>query len=341
MPWYDTQGKIETIVPGLQSTVFPTAPKGWVVPGDPGIPSTLAPTRYNNFAPRVGIAYSPGFSDGILGKLTGGPGKTSIRASYGIYYTSIEDLNLFYEVGDAPFGLYWVSPQPVMFDQPFQTRADGISQGQRFPFTFPIPGSPANKTLDYSVYLPISFSPGYSIHNQLPYAEHYNFTIQRELSKSTVLTLAYVGTQGHKLIAQYAANPGNPALCLQLNQLGATPACGPNGEQVTYTLPNGQQVFGTRDSLGPAFGQSNTFTSNFANSNYNSFQVSAERRASDVTFLLAYTFAKAIDNASGFGDLVNFTNYRLSRSLSAYDLTHNFVASYNWALPLDRAFSGA
>jgi len=60
MPWYDTQGKIETIVPGLQSTQFPTAPLGWVVPGDPGIPSTLAPTHYNNFSPRLGLAYSPG-----------------------------------------------------------------------------------------------------------------------------------------------------------------------------------------------------------------------------------------------------------------------------------------
>ena len=142
MPWYDTQGKIETIVPGEQSTQFPTAPLGWVVPGDPGIPSTLAPTHYDNLGPRVGLAYSPGFTDGVLGKIFGGPGKTSIRAAYGIYYTSIEDLNLFYEVGDAPFGLYWVSPQPTMFDQPFETRADGSSQTQRFPFTFPTPGQP-------------------------------------------------------------------------------------------------------------------------------------------------------------------------------------------------------
>src|SRR5207244_3793041 len=82
----------------------------------------------------LGIAYSPGFTDGTLGKIFGGPGKTSIRASYGIYYTSIEDLNLFYEVGDAPFGQYWSSPQPTMFDEPFRTRADGISQTQRFPF---------------------------------------------------------------------------------------------------------------------------------------------------------------------------------------------------------------
>ena len=49
-------------VPGLQSTQFPTAPKGWVVPGDPGIPSTLAHTRYNNFGPRLCLAYSPDFN---------------------------------------------------------------------------------------------------------------------------------------------------------------------------------------------------------------------------------------------------------------------------------------
>ena len=154
MPWWDTQGKIETIVPGLQSTQFPTAPKGWVVPGDPGIPSTLAPTRYNNFAPHVGIAYSPNFSDGILGKITGGPGKTSIRAAYGIYYTSIEDLNLFYEVGDAPFGLYWVSPQSVMFDQPFQTRSDGSSQGRRSPLPSRLRAVPPTKhSITRSIYL--------------------------------------------------------------------------------------------------------------------------------------------------------------------------------------------
>jgi hypothetical protein len=338
MPWYDTQGKIETIVPGLQSTQFPTAPLGWVVPGDPGIPSTLAPTHYNNFSPRVGIAYSPGFSDGMLGKVFGGPGKTSIRASYGIYYTSIEDLNLFYEVGDAPFGLYWVSPNPTMFDEPFRTRLDGTSQTQRFPFAFPIPGDPANKTLDYSIYLPISFSPGYDIRNRMPYAEHYNLSVQRELSKSTVLTVSFVGTQGHKLIAQYDANPGNAALCLQLKAMGATPTCKQNGENQTYTLPDGSQVFGTRDRLGPNFSQNNSITANIANSNYNSGQITLERKAADFTFLAAYTFSKAIDDSSGFGQWVNFSNHRLSRSLSSFDVTHNFVVSYSWALPFDRGF---
>ena len=49
-PWYDTQNKLETVVPGEQSLSFPGAPLGLVVPGDPGIPRTLGPTKYTNFA---------------------------------------------------------------------------------------------------------------------------------------------------------------------------------------------------------------------------------------------------------------------------------------------------
>jgi len=339
-PWYDTQDKIETIVPGLQSTQFPTAPKGWVVPGDPGIPRTLAPTRWNNVAPRVGIAYSPDFTDGIGKKIFGGPGKTSIRAAFGIYYTSIEDLHLFYEVGDAPYGLYWPSIVPPLFEEPFRTRSDGSSQGQRFPFVLPTPGDPKNKTLDYSVFLPIQGSPGYDINNRVPYAEHYNFSIQRGFGQNTALTLAYVGTQAHRLIAQTESNPGNPALCLSLRGTGVlpgTPQCGPGGELGVYTRPDGTIVNGTRGPLGPDFG-SNAFTANIANSNYNAFQATLERRAGDLTFLAAYTFSKAIDNSSAYGQYVNFMNYRLSRGLSSFDLTHNFVVSYNYELPFRQPF---
>jgi len=370
MPWYDTQGKIETWNPGEQSVLFPKSPKGWVFPGDPGIPKTLAPTRYNNFAPRIGIAYSPDFNDGVLHKVFGGPGKTSIRAAYGIYYTSVEDLNLFFEVADAPFGLFWTSPGPVEFDEPFRNRLDGGTdgEGQRFPFHIPTPGDPNNKNLSFAVYEPISFSPGYDIHNRLPYAEHFNLSIQRELSKSTVVTFAYVGTEGHRLIAQQEANPGSAALCMQLNTLGAfdessqSPGCGPNGEQDTYTLPLGSAlglpcngntancVYGTRNTLLQnnfcpesgtlCFGFANTFTKLAANSIYNSGQITLEHKAGDLTLLASYTLAKGLDNSSAFNDLVNFQNPRLSRGLSDTDVHHNFVFSYVWAIPFDRAFRG-
>jgi hypothetical protein len=347
MPWYDTQGKIQTWVKGQQSTVFPNSPQGLVYPGDAGIPKTLAPTRYNKFGPRLGLAYSPSFSEGVLGKVFGGPGKSSIRASYGLYYTSVEDLNLFYEVGDAPFGLYWTSPGAVDFSEPYRNRLDGGTdgEGQRFPFTIPTPGSPANKTLDFSVYEPLSYFPGYDIHNSLPYAEHFNFSIQRELSKSTVLTLSYVGTEGHRLIAQTEANPGDAALCERLVAQGAP--CGPNAEQDTFTV-GGNTIYGTRDTLlnpnyCPAagslcYGFGNTFTKLVANSIYHSGQATLQGKAGDVTFLASYTLAKAIDDSSAFGELINFSNAKLSRGLSSSDVHQNFVVSYVWEMPLYRVF---
>jgi hypothetical protein len=252
------------------------------------------------------------------------------------------------EVGDPPFGQDWESPNGVMFSEPYLTRSDGVSQGQKFPFVNPVPGSPANQSLDFSQFLPISWAPGWDIHNRMPYAEDYNLTIQRELSKSMVATLAFVGTEGHRLVTQIDANPGNQALCKQLNAEGAVDlntgasqnACGPHGEQDTFQLPNGTQVFGTRTNLGAAFGANNGYTSTMANSNYNAFEATLQRRASDVTFLLAYTFSKAIDDSSAFSQsgMINFTNYGLSRGLSSFDTTHNFVGSYTWAIPFDRAF---
>jgi hypothetical protein len=372
MPWYDTQGKLQAFIPGETSTVFPLSPTGLVFPGDPNVPKTLAPTRYNKFGPRIGLAYSPGFNDGALGKIFGGPGKTSMRAAFGLYYTSVEDLNLFYEVADAPFGLYWTSPVSVLMDEPFRIRATGASIGQRFPFTAPFPGAPSNKTLDFSVYEPFNFFPGYGVHNKLPYGEHFNLSIQRELSKSTVLTLAYVGTEGHHLITQQEANPGGAALCLHLEAIQAYDAtqsgpgspvlgCGPGSENHVFNTvaaaPCGAAynpgcVYSTRQSLNSpnfcsgatpqvCFGTGNTYTFLTANSIYNAGQITLERKANDLTFLAAYTFAKGLDNSSAFNDLVNFTDPKLSRGLSSSDVRHNFVASYIWAIPFDRAFKGA
>ena len=152
---------------------------------------------------------------------------------------------------------------------------DGASQTQRFPFTFPAPGSPDNKTLDYSS-IPCQFRtrPDTTFTTGCPTPSTTTSPYSGKLSRSTVLTLSYVGTQGHRLISQYDANPGNPALCLQLIAEGATPTCDRDGENEVYTLPNGdRKSFGTRDALGPGFGvfsQNNSFTANIANSNYNS-----------------------------------------------------------------------
>ena len=337
-PWYDAQNKIVALVPGEQSVEYPTAPRGLVYPGDPGVPRTLAPTRYDNFAPRLGIAYSPNSSQGILGKIFGGPGKTSIRLAAGQFYTAIQDQTLYWILGTVPFGEYWGSAAPPLFELPFTTRSTGQSQGHPFPFVIPAPGSAAAKNFDFSYYYPLSSTLGYATDNALPYGMDYNLTIQRELSRSMVLSLAYVGTLGRKLIGIQEANPGDPNLCLTLRAEGATPTCGPRQEDNTFTLPNGALVYGTRSPFGPDFSTS-FYEGDWANSDYNSFQASLEKRAGRSTFLAAYTFSKVIDNGSYFNDRLNYANHSLSRALSNFDITHNFVVSYFYTIPFDKAFA--
>jgi hypothetical protein len=57
-----------------------------------------------------------------------------------------------------------------------------------------------------------------------------------------------------------------------------------------------------------------------------------------MTFLASYTYIKALDDGSSEVDQVNPLNNRLSKGLSAYDMAHNFVFSYNYELPFDRLF---
>ncbi len=56
-PWNEKYNNIQTIVPGAQSTLFPNAPPGLLVAGDPGIPAGLSPTKVSEFrsACRPGI----------------------------------------------------------------------------------------------------------------------------------------------------------------------------------------------------------------------------------------------------------------------------------------------
>jgi hypothetical protein len=64
-----------------------------------------------------------------------------------------------------------------------------------------------------------------------------------------------------------------------------------------------------------------------------------ERRAGNSSFLFGYTWSKSLDNGSFFNDRINFANHALSRALSNFDVTHNFIGSYTYAIPFARAFS--
>jgi hypothetical protein len=343
-PWHEKYNQLQTLVLGEQSRVYPGAPAGLVFPGDPGIPRTLAPTRYDDFAPRIGIAYSPAASTGLLGKIFGGPGNSSIRAGYGLYYTAFEGLSAAIMSANPPYGYDYTSFAPVLFATPFIIAASGQDIGQRFPLSFPPYGASAsapNSNINWAQYLPITGVPSFYQGNVPPYSESYSLSLERQLGPKTLLSVGYVGTQAHRLLVLESANPGNPALCLSLSKpsevMPGTPTCGPFGESGVYTTPSGEIIQGTRGPFSPQFAAV-TYQKTIGNSNYNALQVSLHHNSGPLEFLLGYTYSKSFDQSSSLAEPVNPVNPELSRALSAFDLRHNFVASYRYQLPIERLF---
>ncbi len=364
-PWYDTQNKLETVIAGEQSQVFPTAPTGLVVPGDPGVPRTLAPIQYHNFAPRIGFAYSPDNTEGLLGKLVGGPGKSSIRVGYGLFYSAIEDATGFVEVGDAPYGLYYSSPEPTLLANPFIDRATGKNEGQKFPFTFPpANASPKNPdtSFNWTQATPISGADYLYPHDKIPQVQEFELSLQRQLGSSTVASVSYVGSVGRHLLTFEESNPANASLCnfltnpnnlAPLNGQAQTP-CGPFGEDNSYVLAPGvtvnspnavtvngvTTVNGTRPTFGINFG-SNPYMATVVSSSFNSLQVSLKHNEKYANFLVAYTYEKSIDNGSTSFDATNPFNPRQSRALSIFDVPQDLTVSYTVQLPFEKLTGGS
>jgi Carboxypeptidase regulatory-like domain len=408
-PMADISGHVETFRPGQNSSVYPCGinstgqgaslaywqgqfatygqsgpitcattgaePTGLVVPGDPGVPPAMTSTYYKSFAPRIGIAYSPGRD-----------GKTSIRAGWGLFYNPIEELVLAQFGAEPPFGGS-SSLSDVFFNTPF------VNQGE---FTAPNPfGGVITPTkgasTDLSLFRPILLYGEFEPHLRSQYTTQYNLTFQRDISNNTMLQIGYVGSQGHRLLATHDINPSNPQTCLDIISIanansanvssyqepGAT--CGPTAEDAQWSvtvptgfpfhMPNGTVVTGTGQTLNlvglrpysspncnstlPAFTVSTgcpldgtpVFTDIFAedtiaNSNYNALEMMVQKRFSrGLQFQAAYTFSKSIDDGSTFEETLDPFNYRASRGLSLFNSKQRFVVSYDWELPV-RKYSG-
>jgi hypothetical protein len=212
-----------------------TAPTGLVVPGDKGVPGGLINTYYKAFAPRLGLTWSPGWKDGALASLSGGPNKTTISLGWGLFYNPIEQLVLEQFSAEPPFGISNGVTNPL-FSTPFVTQEGATFPNVSNAFLNP----PRNQPVDWALYRPILLFGQFPTTLRSQYSAQYNFTIKRELPGEVLLQVGYVGSQGHRLLAIHDQNAANAQTCLDLANLGQ--GCGPFAEdsQYQFTLGPGQ-----------------------------------------------------------------------------------------------------
>src|SRR3984885_10776974 len=397
-PLTDIGKKVQTFRPGQTSSIYPctlpasnplfvagsvencdqagVTPVGLVFPGDKNVPNALTNTYYKGFAPRLGLAWSPGWKDGLLGKLAGGPGKTSVSMGYGIFYNPIEQLVLEQFSAEPPFGGSNFISSPLL-QTPYLDQS-----GDVFPNPFNgILNPPRGTAVDWSQFRPMTFFGEFPANLRMQYSDQYNLTIKRQLPGEILLQVGYVGSQGHRLLASYEVNVGNPTTCNQLNTILGDGTWGPFGEDSAYTIPAGTVIpaggfqlpynagsggltvpagtlanpitlVGLRQFSSPlcqpltgvgcpADGNpvfSGVFTENtVAKSNYNSLQALFQKNLSHgLQFQASYTFSKTMDNASSFESALNPLNFDATYGLSAYDARNRFVFNYVWDLPVPK-----
>jgi len=338
-PWSEKFNQLQTFVLDQQSEVYPGAPQGMVFPGDRGIPSSLTPAKWSNLSPRLGVAYSPSRNSGLAGKLFGGPGKTSLHAGFGIFYTAFEGLSAGIMSACPPYGYdYDSTGGRPLFDEPFRSASTGRTNGQPFPSPVPTYGasiSHPNATVDWTKYSPITGDPAFYYRNTSPYTESYTLSIERALREGTVLQIGYVGAQAHHLLVLTPASPGNAARCLSVSDPSqvqpGTNTCGPFNEGGLFTKRDGTQVE-ARGPFGPQF-DGITYQKTVGSSSYNALELTLKHQANGTELLGAYTYSKSLDNSSSLSEELNPINPAIGRAISAFDLRHNFVVSYSITLP--------
>ncbi len=343
-PWAEKYHQITTFVLGAESQTFPGAPPGYLVPGDilpdgHKIPAGIAPTPLDNFSPRFGLAWSPGIAGGFLGKLAGGPGKTSVRLGGGRFITSPQGLTVAYPTGNPPYGLTYTSPESPVMETPFIGALTGTQYLQQFPVQVPsykVSVKNPDANVDWSRYTPISGAGSVWYKNKTAYAMQYNLILERQIGANAVLSMGYIGTLGRHLLTVHGANPGVASACLSLSQpqdvTPGTPICGPFGENRVYIRADGTVVNGTRSPFPNTIG-TDAYYENMGNSGYNALELTFRRTVGPLSLLASYTYSKSLDQTSNIQEQVDPYDYHRLDGPSAFDLKHNFVVSYNYDLP--------
>jgi hypothetical protein len=183
--------------------MFPNAPVGMIFPGDAGLDAKLMPTTYNNWDPRIGVAYQPKFLP-----------HTSFRAGFGIFtgplqysaYNHTSDIAPFSPTFSFNSNVNTTTPSQdlqIPFDAPWTANylyAAGAPQmfptGDQFAhdnFASLNYKPPTNSPIVTPVSLGAEFSPNF----KRGVTQSWNFSIEQQLTSTMALHVAYVGSESY------------------------------------------------------------------------------------------------------------------------------------------------
>ncbi len=296
-------------VPGLNLT------GGLIYAGVNGQPSGLYNSEWNDWGPRIGLAYSYNT-------------KTVFRAGYSLSYIPL--------VGA-------VYPTAYSNTTSMTTTQDGITPKDLLRNPFPngqLPAIGNSQGLATLIGQNISFvEPS----DRTPKFHNWHFDIQREIAARTLITASYVGSRAYDISA--APTDFTSAINENVNQLN--PQYLSMGTALLQPVPN--PFFGiiTTGSLAgatipesqllkpyPQFTGVTRSAPAFGNSHYEAAQFQLERRTTGgVTAIVSYTIAKNI------ADLVasdNAYNRQVNRSLASFDVPQRLSVTAAWDLPFGR-----
>lgn len=287
------------------------------------------PNDNNNWAPRIGFAWSPQWSNWLTGN-----SQMTIRGGYGVAYELAFYNILLNMTTSAPrvfsFALGCPAAGPTCTAVPVPAGGTGTDVAA----VVPVP----RNTVDPRGLFQSALSPDF----HAPYGQNWSLGIQREFGRSQVMEVRYVGTNGVSLFQSVNLNPRF------VNQFANFPGTVPAGFTPCTTVPATAPSFGRVDcTRGPIRERRNA-----GFSNYNSLQVRYDVRnlKNQLTAGASYAYSKGIDNVSeifgfaGDGSVAfsenpfNFTS--AERGVSNQSLKQTLTLHYIWDVPWFRSQNG-
>jgi len=286
-----------------------------------------------NFAPKVGFAYSPDFKEGMLHRVFGSNGQSSIRGGFSMGYDYIFD-NLYILSNPPQFQQTRDCPDPT---QPVQCPLLGfLAKG----------GLSSAPTEITSPAVARSVTGSFIPDQKVPYALTWTGSIQRQFREDWSIEFRYIGTRGVHLLTQNRIS----------NQARVAPEQGRPGLPTFFTAPTQAQLDALSLTLPQIQARSGTlapyaaagfgpaviaFLSN-GNSTYHGGSAQLTKRfTKGFQMTSAYTFSHLIDDTTAevFSTVLSprrvqdFQNLRAERATSGLDHTHRFVTSWIYELP--------